>query len=131
MIVVDSSVWIAALRGEATLASRKLAKLAEHAPDEILIGDLILLEVLQGARDESHADFVERRLRLFPVEPMLDADLATAAARNFRILRGRGVTMRNTADLIIATFCIERGHALLHQDRDFDPAERFFGLRVV
>jgi predicted nucleic acid-binding protein len=35
-----------------------------------------------------------------------------------------------TLDLIIATYCIERGHVLLHEDRDFDPFERHLGLKV-
>jgi len=41
------------------------------------------------------------------------------------------VTIRKTADLIIATYCIERGHTLLHDDRDFDPIEEHLGLRVA
>jgi predicted nucleic acid-binding protein len=131
MIVVDSSVWIAALRGEVGAGVRKLANLVARAPEDILVGDLILLELLQGARNESHARFIEERFRLFSVAPMLDVDLAVSTARNFRTLRGRGVTLRKTADLIIATFCIEYGHGLLHQDRDFDPAERILGLRVL
>jgi len=131
MIVVDSSVWIAALRGEVSAGVRKLASLVTRAPEGILVGDLILLELLQGARDESHARMLEKRMRLFAIAPMLDVDLAVSAARNFRTLRDRGVTLRKTADLMIATFCIERGHDLLHQDRDFGPAERFLGLRVL
>jgi predicted nucleic acid-binding protein len=131
MIVVDSSVWIAALRGEVGAGVHKLASLVARAPDDILVGDLVLLELLQGARNENHARTLEKRMRLFAMAPMLDRDLAVLAARNVRTLRARGVTLRKTADLIIATFCIERGHDLLHQDRDFAPAERFLGLRAV
>ena len=53
MILVDSSVWIAHLRGQRTPATAKLEAAAAREP--ILIGDLILLEILQGARDEAHA----------------------------------------------------------------------------
>jgi predicted nucleic acid-binding protein len=131
VIVVDSSVWIAAFRGATSAGARKLAAIANDAVDEILVGDLILLEVLQGARDDRQANFIERRLRAFPIEAMLDADLATSAARNFRFLRERGVTLAKIAALIIATFCIERRHALLHEDRDFEAAARHLPLRVI
>ena len=131
MIVVDTSVWIEALRGETSMTTRKLRRIVDQTPDDILVGDLVLLEVLQGARDEAHAAFLEARLRMFVVETMLDAHLASAAARHFRVLRGHGVTLRKTADLIIATFCIDRGHALLHRDRDFEAPARHLGLLTI
>jgi hypothetical protein len=40
-------------------------------------------------------------------------DLAVSAARNYRHLRPRGRTVRKTVDCLIATFCLERSHALL------------------
>jgi predicted nucleic acid-binding protein len=99
--------------------------------EPILVGDLILLEVLQGARDEAHATRIERGLRRFEVVPLLDADLAPRAARNYRKLRDLGVTIRETADIIIGTFCIERRCSLLHDDRDFAPMEQHLGLVAV
>jgi predicted nucleic acid-binding protein len=126
MILVDSSVWIAHLRGSWTVATAKLEAAARREP--ILVGDLILLEVLQGARDEAHAARIERGLRRFDVVPLLDADLAPRAARNYRKLRGLGVTIRKTNDIIIGTFCIERDCSLLHDDRDFSPMEEHLGL---
>ena len=129
MIVVDSSVWIAQLRGHRTLATAKLQAAAAREP--LLIGDLILLEILQGARDGAHAARIERGLRQYLLVPLLTADLASLAARNYRKLRELGITVRKTADLIIGTFCIEHRHALLHDDRDFVPMEEHLGLRVV
>ncbi len=85
MILVDSSVWIGHLRGHRTAATGRLEAAAGREP--LLIGDLILLEVLQGARDESHAARIERELRRYAVAPLLDADLAHRAARNYRKLR--------------------------------------------
>src|SRR5205814_1870974 len=112
VILVDSSVWIAHLRGYRTAATAKLEAAAVREP--LLIGDLILLEVLQGARDESHAARIERVMRRYAVVPLLDAELALPAARNYRRLRDLGVTIRKTADIIIGTFCIENRHWLLH-----------------
>ena len=123
MILVDSSVWIAHLRGSLTPATAKLEAAVTFEP--ILVGDLILLEVLQGARDELAAARIERGLRRFEVVPLLDADLA---ARNYRRLRDMGITIRKTNDIIIGTFCIERGCSLLHDDRDFVAMEAHLGL---
>ena len=131
MIVVDSSVWIAQLRAQATPAALRLRAIVEEDDDRILVGDLILLEVLQGARDEAHAARIERNLRSYPIAPMLDEAIAVEAARNYRVLRARGVTVRKTIDLIIGTFCQVGGHALLHDDRDFDPMAAHLGLLVV
>ena len=97
----------------------------------LVVGDLVLCEVLQGLQTDAEAALVERALRRFDVVPMLSPDLAVRAAAHYRLLRARGVTVRKTIDLLIGTFCIERQHALLHNDRDFDGMERHLGLRVV
>ena len=127
IIVVDSSVWIALLRGHDTQEVHRLR--AIDPPDRIVVGDLILLEVLQGARDEAHAARIERNLRRFAIMPMLGEALAVRAAAHARALRRQGVTLRKTIDLVIGTFCLERGYALLHADRDFVLMAIHLGLR--
>lgn len=129
MIVVDSSVWINKFRGIQTEAVRTLSKIDDGAT--ILVGDIILLELLQGARTEAQAARIERLMRTFAFENMLDRELSIIAARNFRALRGLGFTIRTSVDLIIATFCIEHDHALLHDDRDFLPMAEHLGLRLA
>ncbi len=126
MTLVDSLVWIAHFRGQQIPA---IATLADSAA--ILVGDIILLEVLRGARDENHAARIEKEMRRFEILPLLDDDLAVLAAKNYRRLRGLGITIRKTADLIIGTFCIAHGHRLLHDDRDFDPMAAHLGLVTV
>ena len=129
MILVDTSVWISHFRQENSPAVAKLRELGQQTP--LLVGDYILLEVLQGARDEAHAARLERELRRLEVVSMLDADMAPRAARNYRRLCALGVTIRKLADIIIGTFCIDYGCALLHADRDFEPMCRYLGLKVV
>jgi predicted nucleic acid-binding protein len=129
LIVVDSSVWIANLRDLDTRAVRLLRSIED--PDDVIVGDLILLEVLQGARSQEHAVRIENDLRQFHIENMLDAELAVSAARHHRTLRDRGVTIRRTIVLIIGTFCIARSHVLLHDDRDFDAMAAHMGLRAI
>jgi predicted nucleic acid-binding protein len=129
MIVVDTSVWIDRLNDDPTNQVRRLRELVGNEP--LLVGDLILCEVLQGLRSDPEAKLVEQALRRFDVVAMLDPDLAVQAAANYRLLRSKGVTVRKTIDLIIGTFCIEHGHALLHDDRDFDAMQRHLGLRAA
>jgi predicted nucleic acid-binding protein len=129
VILVDSSVWIDLLNNIVTEPVTRLRQLIPTSP--ILIGDLILCEVLQGLRTEAQARLVERSLRRFEAVALLDPELAVRAAANYRFLRRQGITIRKTIDLVIGTFCLERGHALLHDDRDFEPMERFLGLSTV
>ncbi len=131
MICVDSSVWIGLLRDDQTAPVRLLQHVIQTRDEQVLVGDLVLLEVLQGARDKPHADRVERNLRLFKTDSMLDGTLASRAAAHYRFLRSRGITVRKTVDLIIGTFCVAHDHVLLHDDRDFDPMVMHLGLRVL
>jgi predicted nucleic acid-binding protein len=99
--------------------------------EQVGLTSLILCEVLQGIRFDRRFRETEQHLRTFPVFAALTAELAVGSARNFRTLQRLGVTVRKTVDCIIATFCIEEGHQLLHQDSDFDHFEKHLGLRVV
>ena len=129
MIFVDSSIWIDYFRGAFT---NKVAQLTDFFESgELLVGDLVLCEVLQGMRGNREAGLAEEALREFTFVTLCDPELAITSAANFRLLRGHGITIRSTIDLIIGTFCIARGHHLLHSDRDFEPMERLLGLRTV
>jgi predicted nucleic acid-binding protein len=126
VIVVDSSVWIDFLNGRNVPHVRRLRPLL--GSDEIIVGDLMLCEVLQGLESERAAREVEALLRRFEIVPMVGDAIAAAAARNFRSLRGRGITIRKTIDLLIGTWCIENRRPLLHNDSDFHPMARHLGL---
>ena len=129
MILVDSSVWIDYFRGMATAQADMLDALLGSEP--LAIGDLILVEVLQGFA--SDRDFNQAR-KLLASLTMIDIggkDVAIQAARNYRALRVRGVTVRKTIDTLIATRCIENRLPLLYSDRDFDPFVEHLGLRAA
>ena len=129
MIVVDSSVWIDFLKGLSASHVRRLRSVL--GTDEIVVGDLMLCEVLQGLDSEREARGVEELLRRFEIAPMGGESVAVAAARNYRSLRRRGITVRRTIDLLIGTWCIENGVPLLHNDSDFRPMARHLGLIEV
>jgi predicted nucleic acid-binding protein len=129
MVIVDSSVWIDLLAGRSNEQTEWLAR--ELVQQRMGLTDLILCEVLQGIRGESAFMQVREQLLEFEVFDSGGAELAVAAARNYRLLREQGLTVRTTIDCLIATFCLENGHTLLHRDRDFDVFEKRLGLRVV
>ena len=127
MILVDSSVWIDYLRGTTTRECQKLDALL--GTERLVIGDLILTEVLQGFNADRDFNQARKLLNALQVITLGGRDMAIQAARNFRILRARGVTVRKTIDTIIATRCIEDNYALLFSDRDFKPFVAHLGLR--
>jgi predicted nucleic acid-binding protein len=127
VIVVDSSVWIDFLNGRNAPHVRRLR--AVLGIDEVIVGDLMLCEVLQGLESEHAARDVEALLRRFEIVSMAGDAIAVAGARNFRFLRRRGITVRKTIDLLIGTWCIENHALLLHNDSDFHPMTRYLGLR--
>ena len=129
MILVDSSVWIDYFNGTLTAQTEKLDSLL--GSELLAIGDLILTEVLQGFADERDFNQARRMLTSLTVVELGGQKIAIQAAKNFRALRGRGITVRKTIDTVIATRCIESGYALLHNDKDFDPFVKHLGLRVV
>ena len=129
MIVADSSVWIDFLNGRLNEKTRRLFILLESR--ELLIGDLIVCEILQGVRNEGESVRVTERLEAIPLASMVGRSIALKAAFNYRLLRHQGITIRKTVDLLFGTFCIENGHQLLHNDRDFLPMVKHLGLAEV
>lgn len=129
MIVVDSSVWIDFFNGVSTPEVERLDGLLGVTP--VAIGDLILVEVLQGFRLEKDVAMARQLFRSLAPLPMLGARNAWKAAENYRDLRRRGITVRKTIDGIIATACIEANLPLLFSDRDFRPYVEHLGLEVA
>lgn len=129
MLLVDSSVWIDYFNGVETPQTEFLNRVLDQVL--ILVGDLILAEVLQGFRQEGDFEAARRMLTKFTQPQMVNPALAVQSARNYRFLRQKGITVRKTMDCLIATYCIENDHELLHNDADFDGYEKHLGLMVV
>ncbi len=129
MIVVDSSVWIGYFNGTGSRETDLLDTFLGEEP--LMTGDLIITEVLQGFRNDSDFRKAKAALEALFYEPMVGQDIALASARNYRRLRAKGITVRKTIDMLIATFCMVNTHQLLHADRDFDVMEEHLGLVVL
>ena len=129
MILVDSSVWIDYFRGVKSPQAERLDSLLRVQP--VSIGDLIITEVLQGCATEAEFNRVKRVLLSLDVVELGGLDIALQAARNYRFLRGLGITVRKTIDVVIATYCIENGYFLLHNDGDFLPFVEHLGLTAL
>ena len=126
MIVVDSSVWINFFNGVSTPEVDRLDALLGVTP--LAIGDLILVEVMQGFRNERDVATARQLFLSLALLPLLEGSNPWKAADNYRQLRRKGITVRKTIDGIIATACIEANLPLLFSDRDFMPYVEHLGL---
>lgn len=129
MVVVDSSVWVDYFNGKVTKQTDLLESLLGN--ELVVIGDIILTEVLQGFRSDRDFSKAKRLLDSLIFKPMLGKELAVKSAENYRHLRKKGISVRKTIDVVIATFCISSNLPLLHDDRDFEPMEKHLNLKVV
>ncbi len=127
MIFVDSSVWIDYFNGNVTQETEKLDSILGSIP--ICIGDIVLTEVLQGFRNDRDFETAKELLSSLIIVNVLDTSIALKSANNFRALRKKGVTVRKTVDVVIATFCIENDIPLLYSDKDFIPFHKHLSLR--
>lgn len=128
MMVVDTSVWIDYVNGVRTAQTDILDR--ELKQDRVVTGDLIIVEFLQGFRDNKQFQQARKLMDSLEYYDFIGKDMAIKAAQNFRLLRKKGVTIRKTIDVLIATFCIEHGFELLHNDKDYEQMEKILGLRV-
>ena len=129
MIFVDSSVWIDYFNGRKSAETDSLDKLL--GKQLIGIGDLVLIEVLQGFKHDKDYDRAKELLTSLKVFTLGGQEIAIKSADNFRLLRKRGITVRKTIDVLIATFCIEKKLDLLHSDKEFEPFQVHLNLGNV
>lgn len=129
MILVDTSVWIDYFNG----FENDETDILDHAlgSNVVAVGDLIVLEILQGFRSDKDYKTAKKYLSSLKQFGMLSPELAIKAAENYRKLRKQGITTRKTTDVIIATFCIENNLPLLYTDKDFIPFTNKLKLRSV
>jgi predicted nucleic acid-binding protein len=126
MMLVDSGVWIDYFNGYDTKQTNTLHETLGVKP--VAVGDLILVEVLQGFRADKDYKIAKSLFEDLIIFDLVGKDMAIKSAKNFRALRKSGITIRKPIDVIIATFCIERKLPLLFCDKDFIPFVKNLGL---
>jgi hypothetical protein len=127
MILVDTSAWVEFLRDTGSPACRAVDELLAK---ELAICDVVMMEVLAGARDERHLGDLRRLLARAVVVPMVPADYEDAAGL-YRTCRRGGGTVRRMIDCLIAAVTIRAGPQLLHADADFTVLARHTSLRIA
>ncbi|MES9855035.1 MAG: PIN domain nuclease [Sedimenticola sp.] len=129
MILVDTSVWIDYFNGIDCIETNILD--AALIDGTVAIGDLILLEILQGFRSDNDYNKAKKTLTTLDQYEMFNSTMVIKCADNYRALRKKGITIRKTADIIIATFCISNQIPLLFSDKDFKPFVKYLNLQPV
>ena len=118
-MLVDSSVWIAYLRGDNLIEVEQLSEALEQG-NSVWLAPPILQEVLQGADSPDRFNRWDRVLGELPMVSAPDArEAARGAAHLYARCRWAGVTPRSANDCLIAMHAIFAGMPLLHRDRDF------------
>jgi predicted nucleic acid-binding protein len=129
MTVVDTTVWVDYFNDISNPYTEWISKYAYT--NQIVLTDLILCELLQGVRGEAQFQSIKASLAKIPLVVSHGSEIAVASARNYRVLRSRGITIRKFVDTWTATTCLEQDLSLLHHDRDYDAFEKHLGLKVI
>ena len=126
MIIADTSIWIDYFNG----ADNQYTDALDNGLTEgiIAIGDIIFLEILQGFKSDKDYNLAKKTLSTLEQYDKRGHKQVSNAANNYRKLRKKGITIRKTNDVVIATFCIDNKMPLLFLDKDFNPFVKHLGL---
>ena len=125
--MADTSVWIDYFNGIEGAETDSLDSALDNGT--VAIGDIIFLEILQGFRRDKDYNIAKSKLSPLDQYEMFGHSAVSICAANYRFLRKKGITIRKTTDVIIATFCIENKIPLLFTDRDFIPFTKHLKLK--
>lgn len=129
MIMADTSVWIEFFRGNPIPPVMRLK--AAKSSEELLLGDLILMEVQQGITNRKDFKLVRFVFDQLECRSLGGWDIAMESADHYQYLRKKGHIVRKAIDMIIGTYCIRHGIWLIHNDRDFELMEKHLGLKAM
>lgn len=128
-LLVDSTVFIDFFRGRETAQTSRLEQCFQNG-DEICYCGFVLLEVLQGIRDEKELVTAKHQ---FENLIYLEDDRSTfeLGATIYRELRRKGITIRNSIDCLIVATVIQHGVNFLENDRDYKFIEEHYPLNRI
>jgi predicted nucleic acid-binding protein len=128
MILADTSVWIDYFNGTENKQTESLDRILSE--QSVIVGDIILTEILQGFDSNKEFNLAKQALDPLDCVQLGGKSLAIKAASNFRFLRSKGITIRKTVDMLVASWCIEHELELLHNDKDFDQIATQLPLQI-
>ena len=126
LILIDTSAWIEFLRDTGSPVCQLVDEILE---DDFAVCDPVRMEVLAGARDESHLQQLRRLLARAASIEAGPTDYETAVGL-YRQCRRNGETARKLIDCLIAAIAIRAGVPVLHNDADFNVLGRHTELRI-
>jgi predicted nucleic acid-binding protein len=129
VIVVDTSAWIEFFRASGGAVHQTLRRLLRERGD-LAVTEVVVMELLAGARSQSEAEGIRSRLVTFPVLTLGGLGGFESAAALYRSCRAAGETLRSLTDCLVAVPAIEAGATLLHADNDFDVLARHTPLQI-
>ena len=129
MILADTSAWVEFLRATGSEANLRLRGLIEG--DQLATTDVVLMELLAGARDDSHRDRLRALLARCEFVPVAGPRDYENAADIYRACRRAGDSVRALSDCLIASVAMRAALPLLHADRDFDAIARHAPLEIA
>ena len=127
MVLIDTTVWINFFSANLNPHVKTLEKLIIDREDICVCG-VVLTEVLQGIRDDSEFKKTQSLFFNLIFLPM-PYSVYLRSAEIYRTLRRKGITIRKSVDCMIAAVALEYEIPILHNDKDFLPIEKHFGLR--
>jgi len=130
MILVDSSVWIDYFKGVRNAPTEHLDALLDNPEEELAVADLVVFEVLRGFSSPRAKREAQALLLTTHVLEIGGLDNVLLAAEHYSLLRQKGYTIASPIDVLLASYCITHGHALLHRDGDFDVMQTLRGLKT-
>jgi predicted nucleic acid-binding protein len=130
VILLDSSAWIEFLRRTGSEVDVRVDNLLAARVD-IASTDVVHMEILAGARDDSQRRSLRRMLRRCEFVPTEGPTDYEDAADLYRRCRRGGETIRTLTDCLIAAVAIRSGCELLHNDADFEKLARHAPLQLA
>lgn len=129
MTLVDTSAWVEYLRATGSTTHRAVRRILDR-DEPAHTTDVVVMEVLAGARDDDHRDRLRRLLARCEHVPVEGLDDFETAAELYRMCRSAGERVRALTDCLIAVVALRASVSVLHADRDFDVLARHTGLRA-
>jgi predicted nucleic acid-binding protein len=129
VILVDSSAWIELFRATGSPIHLRLKSALDNKV-ALATTDVVMMEVLAGARDDADRDWLRRFLHghhFLPSDGPADYE---SAAELYRLCRRGGETPRKLADCLIAVVAMRHDAELLCVDADFHVIARHAPLRL-